>query len=128
MRAFTAIFIHLIVPISGVLFYLRIVKKLGEDERIDNLKIPLFFIFLHFGGWLLVILTVIFWEVSGMFAIGFIYLLTFAPIIMFGLSVWLFPNREKTKMHKICFWLSSVYTVLAVSFFSVIIIANTLKY
>lgn len=61
--------------------------------------VPLFILFGAYGGWLLIFLTFRFWYWSGMASLGFFGLILVAPVVAFGLSVYLFQQRKLSKYH-----------------------------
>jgi hypothetical protein len=74
--------IHLIIPLVGLLFFLQLNNKI-KREKIDNAPTTeLFVIFANYGGLLLVILTALFWQWSGMASLGLFYLILGAPRAM----------------------------------------------
>ena len=77
-----ALTIHLILPLTGLLYFLRL-KKQMKNENVPNAPtIELFIIFSTYGGLLLVALTTLFWQWSGMASLGTFYLILAAPIVM----------------------------------------------
>ena len=66
----------------------------------------------HFGGWLLVLLTALFWVWSGMASLGVGYLIFIAPIITAILAWRLRQSRTVSAYHRNAFLASIAYTGL----------------
>jgi hypothetical protein len=76
------------------------------------LALAYFVIFFVYGGLLMVALTSLFWEWSGMASIGTFFLITIAPFIMLVLAMVLWPSRTKNKFHRYAFSLSAIYALI----------------
>jgi fatty acid desaturase len=74
--------IHLIFPVTGLLYFLRIRGKMKSENIKNAPAIELFIIFATYGGLLLIVLTTLFWQWSGMASLGVFYLILVAPIVM----------------------------------------------
>ena len=79
--------IHLIVPAAGLVWYLRLRKRMHSSGVPDAPDRRLFLAFLHYGGWLLVLLTARSSQESAAATAGLMYLLLFAPWLMAGVAV-----------------------------------------
>ena len=90
-----AITIHLVIPLTGLLIYLGLVRKMKKEKITDPPTIDLFLIFSTYGGLLLVTLTTLFWKWSGMASLGAFYLILVAPVIM---GVIAFINYKKKEL------------------------------
>ncbi|WP_242916080.1 hypothetical protein [Pontibacter liquoris] len=108
--------IHLIVPMAGLIFYLRLVQKI-KREKVENPPIiDLFLTFATYGGLLLVMLTTFFWEWSAMASLGAFYLTILGPIVMGVIAYKNYKNRNVSKYHEWTYWAGKAYFVfLAVS-------------
>jgi hypothetical protein len=96
-----AILIHLLVPVAGLAWFLKLKNDMG-NEKIENAPImDLFIIFGTYGGLLIVALTTIFWEWSGMASLGAFYLILIAPVVM-GLIA--YNNNQRKKISKYHSW------------------------
>jgi hypothetical protein len=109
----TAIIIHLVVPLIGIYYFIKIVKRM-KVEQLENPSFKeLFLIFATYGGLLLVTLTTLFWKWSGMASLGIFYLILIAPIIM---GVIAFRNSKKQNesiYHKWIYRVSLLYFLIA---------------
>lgn len=70
---------------------------------------PLFIIFATYGGWLIVLLTMLLWYWSGMAVLGLIYLVFIAPVVMTVLAVLLYRQRRLSRYHFASFIASGIY-------------------
>ncbi|NMM50785.1 hypothetical protein [Marinigracilibium pacificum] len=77
-----AIFIYLIIPFTGLMYYLGLKRKMKAQEIPAPPAIELFIIFTTYGGLLLVTLTTLFWKWSAMASLGTFFLILVAPVIM----------------------------------------------
>jgi hypothetical protein len=108
----TVLIIYLFIPLFGLFSYLRLIRR-AEKEKINNLpKLELFILFSTYGGLLLVVLTQIFWEWSGMASLGMIYLVIFAPITMAVTAALNFKKRFLSKYHLCVYRASLLYFVI----------------
>jgi hypothetical protein len=122
MEIFKAILIHLIVPIAGILWFLKIRNDMLEKEIVSPPTIQLFVVFATYGGVLLVFLTVFFWYSSGMAALGFFYLLFVAPIVMLALAYQLYSERNLSKFHRATFTASVLYPIMLATIIGVLVV------
>ena len=122
MEIFKAVLIHLIVPIAGILWFLKIRDDMLEKEIISPPLIQLFIIFATYGGLLLVFLTSVFWYWSGMASLGFFYLLFLAPVVMLALTYQLYSGRKLSKFHRATFTASALYPVIIAAIIGVLVI------
>ncbi|MBK7970363.1 MAG: hypothetical protein IPK08_16270 [Bacteroidetes bacterium] len=96
-----ALSIHLILPLTGLLSFLRLKKQL-KKENIPNAPITeLFIIFATYGVLLLVVLTTLFWQWSGMASLGTFYLILAAPIVM---GIIAYRHRHTKTISKYHYW------------------------
>jgi len=99
LEIITAIIIHLLVPIVGLLSYILLIRKI-KIEKINNPpNIDFFLIFATYGGLLLVILTTAFWEWSGMASLGTFYLIIGGPIVMGIIAYRNYRKKGLSKYH-----------------------------
>ena len=115
MEVVKAILIHLVVPLAGFqgFLWLRNEMRAAQIERPP--VIPLLIIFATYGGWLMVLLTLLFWYWSGMALLGLIYLVVIAPVVMTVMAVLLYRQRRLSRYHFGSFIASGVYPcILAV--------------
>lgn len=108
---FTLVFIHLILPIAGIVAYIRLLRKMRREQVSDIPKISLFMLFFIYGSVLTVILTGLFWKWSGMSSLGLAFLTFVAPII-FSIIAWQQRNHTGiSSYHLILYRMALVYLV-----------------
>jgi hypothetical protein len=71
-----------------------------------------FVLFATVGGWLLVLLTALFWEWSGMASLGIFYLVLVAPFVTAALAWSLHRRRTVSGFHRSAFVASIGYSGL----------------
>ena len=76
--------------------------------------IPYVILFFTLGGWLTVLLTVCFWEWSGLASLGMLYLILVAPLLTAFMSWHLRLERRLSRFHAWAFYLSMASTFLVV--------------
>ncbi len=109
----SAIMIHLVIPIIGLLYFIKIIIRMNR-EKIDNPPIlALFMLFGTYGGLLLIILTSIFWKLSGLASLMTLYLIVGAPIIMYIIAHTQHSNTAISKYHYWTYKLSISYFLIA---------------
>lgn len=120
-----ALTIHLILPLAGLLWFLRLRKQM-KDEVIPNAPTAeTFLIFSTYGGLLLVALTTLFWKWSAMGTLGTLYLIFVAPILM---GIIAYQNRKTRIISKYHNWtyLSGVlyFIITPVAFILLFLMSN----
>lgn len=116
----TAVLIHFVIPILGIVFYVILVNKMKKANIKNPPNAALFLEFFIYGGLLLIILTSQFWYWSAMASLGFIFVLFIAPFIMLGLAIYYLLKRNDSKYHKITFYLASLYLPIIAIFYLLI--------
>lgn len=96
-----ALTIHIILPLTGFLCFLRLKKQMKNENTPNAPTIDLFLIFSTYGGLLLVALTTLFWQWSGMASLGTFYLILGAPIVM---GVITFRHRQTKAISRYHNW------------------------
>jgi hypothetical protein len=109
MELVRAILIHAVVPFAGVALFLELRQKMLEADIEEPPTVALFILFATYGGWIVVILTLLFWYWSGMATLGFAYLMLAAPIVTLGLATAFYRRRRLSGYHAAGFWLNAVY-------------------
>jgi hypothetical protein len=66
-------------------------------------------IFVAYGGWLLVLLTGLFWYWSGAATLGLAYLVLLAPALMIWVAVRTQAERDRSSFHRLTFQAAAVY-------------------
>jgi hypothetical protein len=115
MEIVKPLLIYLVVPAVGLLVFRWLKDDMYEKEIEDPPIAPFFMIFATYGGWLIVILTLIFWHWSGMALLGVMYLMFLAPVTMIVLAVWLYPKRGLSPYHYGAFILSAGYLIIPIA-------------
>jgi hypothetical protein len=111
MEYVAATLIHFVIPASGFCLYSRLRNRMLTAGIPDPPIIPFFILFATYGGWLLVVLTLLFWYWSGMATLGLAYLMFIAPVVMLRLAVRLYKRRNLSWFHFGAFVASAVYTL-----------------
>jgi hypothetical protein len=109
MELLRFILIHGVVPLAGVALFLKLKQKMLEADIEEPPTLSLFILFATYGGWIVVILTALFWYWSGMATLGFAYLMLAAPIVTLALASALYRRRRLSGYHAAAFWLSAGY-------------------
>ena len=106
--------IHVMVPAAGLQVFVWLKNDMRDAQIERPPVIPLFIIFATYGGWLMIVLTLLFWYWSGMALLGAMYLLFLAPVVMIVLAAWLYPKRKLSPYHFGSFLASAVYIIIPV--------------
>ena len=96
-----ALSLHLILPLTGLLCFLRLKKQLKKENIPNAPTTELFLIFATYGGLLLVVLTTLFWQWSGVASLGTFYLILAAPIVM---GIIAYRHRQTKSSSKYRYW------------------------
>ena len=104
--------INLVPPVLGLGLYFWLCTKMKAQRFSIWLQFAYFQIFFIYGGLLMVALTTIFWEWSGMASLGCLFLLVPAPLIMIVQTAKIWSFRKRSRFHATAFWLSAVYAPL----------------
>lgn len=116
MRLVFELFICFGVPLIGVIIY----TKLSAGVE-DNIIFKIGFInTIHYLGWFSAFSTVYFGGISGMAALGLLYLISIAPILSFGFLYWILLHRSKLTDYRYALFTSISYIVLVLCFFGLI--------
>ncbi len=120
-----ALMIHLIIPILGLFYFLRL-KNQMKNENIENPPVKeLFLIFATYGGLLLVLLTTLLWKWSGLASLGIFYLIFGAPIVMGIISNKYKHSRMISKYHNCVFITGISYFAIApITFFILFLVSK----
>lgn len=105
----TAVLIHFVIPILGIVFYFILLHKMKKSNIQNPPTVALFLEFFICGGFLLIVLTSLFWKWSAIASLGAIFIFFIAPFIMLGLAIYYIGKRNDSKYHKITFYLASMY-------------------
>jgi hypothetical protein len=103
-------FIYILVPITGALAFLALIRKMRSKGVVSPPEIPMFILFFTFGGWLEVLLTAWLWEWSGLASIGMLYLILIAPVITAVMSWQLRSTLKLSVFHRLAFYAGGTYS------------------
>jgi len=124
LKIITAIAINFIVPILGVIIFFKLVKKMRREKTLNPPIFELFIVFATYGGLLIVALTTLFWEWSGLASLGTLYLIIPAPIIMVIIAFRNYKLRKTSSYRNILFKVALLYFVIApITFLSLYLIS-----
>lgn len=106
--------VNLLAPLIGVLAFVLLCRRMQRANIPSRPDVQYAFLFLTYGGWLMVLLTSLFWKWSGMASLGVFYLILAAPFVMAGAAFSLRRSYGLSVFHRVAFISSIVYSVLAV--------------
>jgi len=107
-----ALTIHLIIPLIGLLYFLKLKKQMERENIQDKPTNELFLIFVNYGGLILVVLTELFWYWSRLASLGVFYLILVAPFVMGIVAYRNWRKKTISKYHKWTYILGLAYTVV----------------
>jgi hypothetical protein len=108
-----ALTIHLIIPLIGLLYFLRLRKQMKRENIQNAPTTELFIIFATYGGLLLIVLTTLFWQWSGMASLGTFYIILGAPIAMSIIAYKYRHLKTISKYHNWIYLSGLLYFVIA---------------
>lgn len=94
-----ALFIHVLTPLAGIACFILVARRASREGASRLFQAELFFLFTVYGGWLLVVLTSLFWEWSGMASLGALFLLFIAPFVLLPIAFHLWKSRNASFVH-----------------------------
>jgi hypothetical protein len=106
--------VNFLVPILGIILFMFVCRRMWKIKVPSPPVISYFILFGAFGGWLVVILTGLFWVWSGMASLGVFFLVLIVPFVTAGVALSQYSQRELSKFHMSAFIASIAYTVLMV--------------
>jgi hypothetical protein len=110
-----AVTIHLLVPLLGLVTFLLLCRRMSRRNIPSPPYYTYFTLFAAFGGWLLVLLTGLFWEWSGMASLGVFSLILVFPIVTAFQSEGLRSSRKLSFYHQCAFAGCIAYSALMLS-------------
>ena len=113
-NVFAGLAVNLLVPLMGIFGFRLLCREMYKSEIPFPPYISYFVLFSAFGGWLLVILTNLFWVWSGMASLGVFFLVLIGPFVTAGVALSLYGRRELSNFHLSAFIASIAYTFLMV--------------
>ena len=105
--------IYIIIPLIGLLCFLRLVKQMKNKSIHNPPVLELFIIFATYGGLILVTLTTLLWEWSGMASLGAFYLIFGAPIVLGIITYRHWKTKIISKYHRWIFIAGLTYLIIA---------------
>ncbi len=124
---FIFIFIYLILPVTSVVLYFCLLRRMRREQMPHAPKMSLFALFLIYGGLLMTMFTGVFGEWSGMGSLGLIFLLFIAPLICGAILFRHRHNTQVSKYHRILFNMASGYLIGEAVVIGIGLIAFVLK-
>lgn len=116
----TALVIHLILPLTGLICFLRLMKRIKDENIINAPTTELFLVFSTYGGLLLVVLTTLFWQWSGMASLGTFYLILIAPFVMGFIAYRHRQTKSISKYHNWTYQSGLLYFIIAPMIFGIL--------
>jgi hypothetical protein len=112
MNLWAGIAINLVVPLLGAIVFGLFCRSMLQARVQSPPLFSYFILFATFGGWLVVALTVLFWEWSGMASLGVLGLMLVAPFVTAGVAFNLRKRRELSGFHRNAYAISIAYSAL----------------
>ncbi|KAA9327505.1 hypothetical protein F0P96_16110 [Hymenobacter busanensis] len=112
--------IHLFVPLIGLSFFLIIVNRMQRAHVGDAPILELFVVFATYGGLLLIVLTGLFWQWSGMASLGTFYSILGGPVVLAAAAYRLRRKRDISVYHELTFISSILYPFIAIGLILII--------
>jgi len=109
-----AISVNIFVPLFGVIAFVLLYRRMRRANIPSPPFAHYFILFVTYGGWLMVFLTALFWEWSGMASLGFFYLVLIAPFVTAGVAFSLRSRYALSVFHRVAYVASLVYSGLMV--------------
>jgi hypothetical protein len=118
----TAIVIHLLIPFLGLLTYILLIRKIKKEKISNPPNLDFFLFFATYVGLLLVMLTTVFWEWSGMASLGTFYLIIGGPIVMGIIAYRNYRNKGLSKYHILAYKAGLFYFLITPLTFGLLMI------
>lgn len=106
-----AVLIHLVTPAAGLACYIWLCARMRSRDIPEPPYITYFFLFSVLGGWLMILLTALFWYWSGMASIGALFLAFISPFVASVFAYVLADVRSDSAFHGWAFRISLCYAV-----------------
>jgi hypothetical protein len=110
MNLVTGLGVNLAVPLVGVTAFVAFCRRMRRSGIRSPPFLSYLILFSTFGGWLMVSLTALFWQWSGMAFMGVFYLLLIAPLLTAGIAFNLRNVRAVSDYHRNAFVASVAYS------------------
>ena len=101
---------NLVVPLLGVVVFGLLCRWMCRARVPSPPFLSYFILFATFGGWLVVLLTALFWEWSGMASLGVFFLALVTPFVTAALAWSLRRRRALSSFHRSAFIASIGYS------------------
>jgi hypothetical protein len=111
-KVVAAIGVNILVPLVGVVAFVLLCRRMSRTHLQSPPFFPYFILFATTGGWLVVFLTALFWEWSGMASLGVFYLVFVAPFVTAGAAFSLRQSVTLSVFHRVAYVASIVYSGL----------------
>jgi hypothetical protein len=106
--------VNILVPLLGLLAFVLLCRRMRRAQIHSPPFSYYFILFATYGGWLMVLLTALFWEWSGMASLGVLYLVLIAPFVTAGIAFSLRSSHALSVFHRVAFIASIIYCGLIV--------------
>lgn len=113
-KTIAAIGVNILVPLLGVIVFVFLCRRMRRTHIPSPPLVQYFILFATYGGWLIVFLTALFWEWSGIASLGFFYLVLIAPFVTAGVAFSLRSCYALSVFHRVAYIASLVYSGLMV--------------
>ena len=111
-KVIAGIGVNIFVPLLGVLVFVLLCRRMRRAQIQSPPFFYYFILFSTYGGWLMVGLTALFWEWSGMASLGCLYLMLIAPFVTAGIAFSLRRSYALSVFHRVAYIASIVYSGL----------------
>jgi len=113
-KVIAAVGVNFLAPLLGVIVFVLLCRRMRRAQIQPPLDAQYFLLLVTYGGWLMVLLTDLFWEWSGMASLGVFYLVLIAPFVTAGVAFNLRSRRSLSIFHRVAYTASIVYSGLMV--------------
>jgi hypothetical protein len=112
MDALFVISVNLAVLAVGSFLYLKVRRDMQRRQVPNAPDVPIILVFLGFCGWVALLVTALFWRMSGAASIEYLVLLIPVPLAILGCVGWLFPLRKISRYHRYALAAGILYLVI----------------
>jgi hypothetical protein len=122
-----SIAVFFLLPLGGLLWFVRICKAMRRDRLQDPPERTLFFLLVSYGGLLQMFLAQVIWRDMdfGLATLGAFYLVFVAPVLMICFAINLKKRRHEAPVLRVMFNASWLYFITApLMIFLAIVIVN----
>jgi hypothetical protein len=108
----------------GFASYRVLTRRLAVLGHPKSLRLHVLPLFVSYGGLVMILLTGMFWRWSGAASLGFLYLVTAAPLLH-GFTVWkLWPRRTEASAYRMIVWLAGGFCLIVATWWLGLFIAS----